>query len=367
MEKVVKKINKKRIIVLIISLLVVIGLLAFLIINSTSKKEDSNEEKNKDNTEEKEENNKEQENDKKEETPKEKVDILDINSKTRPLAVSINNTPVAVKVQEGLNKAYIVYEIPTEGSTSRLLALFKDTNGVKTGTIRSARHNFLDFAYESDAIFVAYGWSHYAEDEMKKGIINYVQGIVGEGGMWRDNPEKLATEHTVYANLDTVAKYAYDKKKYKKESDNTILLKYNVGDVDLSTKENAQKANKVTIPYGSVTTAFQYDENTKMYTRIVNKTVAKDHETKEAFTTKNIIVERLTYNVTDDKYYWNLHTTGSGDGYFITNGYAVPIKWSKKDRKSKTVYTYTNGEEIEVSDGRTYIEVQVTGKKTTLE
>ena len=34
-----------------------------------------------------------------------KVDIIDINSKTRPLAVSVNNTPVAVKVQTGLNRA----------------------------------------------------------------------------------------------------------------------------------------------------------------------------------------------------------------------------------------------------------------------
>ena len=58
----------------------------------------------------------------KEETPKgkklsakleDKVDIVDLESKSRPFAISINNTPVAVKVQEGLNSAYIVYEIPT--------------------------------------------------------------------------------------------------------------------------------------------------------------------------------------------------------------------------------------------------------------
>ena len=36
------------------------------------------------------------------------VDIIDVNSKTRPFAVSVNNTPVAVQVQTGLNKAYIV-------------------------------------------------------------------------------------------------------------------------------------------------------------------------------------------------------------------------------------------------------------------
>ena len=42
------------------------------------------------------------------------IDIIDVNSKTRPFAVSVNNTPVAVQVQTGLNKAYIVYELPTE-------------------------------------------------------------------------------------------------------------------------------------------------------------------------------------------------------------------------------------------------------------
>ena len=78
----------------------------------------------------------------------EKVDVIDTSSKTRPLAVSINNTPVAIKVQTGLNKAFIVYEIPTEGSTARVVALFKDVDDLRVGTIRSARHNMIDYAYE---------------------------------------------------------------------------------------------------------------------------------------------------------------------------------------------------------------------------
>ena len=65
----------------------------------------------------------------------------------------------------------------------------------------------------------------------------------------------------------------------------------------------------------------------------------------------------ITHSMMDDNYCWNLHTVGSGEGYYITNGYAVPIQWSKSDRYSKTVYTYADGTEINVSDGRTYIEV----------
>ena len=125
-------------------------------------------------------------------------------------------------------------------------------------------------------------------------------------------------------------------------------------------------ATDITLPYGNIVTRFTYNPDTKMYTRVVNGKVAKDYNTKEEFTTKNIIVEKITYKMCDDHYYWDLHTIGSGNGYYITNGKAVPIKWSKANRKAKTKYTYLDGSEIEVSDGRTYIEVQVTSKKTTI-
>lgn len=353
-RKIKRKVNKKRIFVLIIILLLVIGLGVYGVFKFVLK-EDAPIIKGT----------------KLKAKIEEKVDVVNLESKTRPLAISINNTPVAVKVQEGLNKAYLIYEIPTEGYTARLIAFFKDVEDLKVGTIRSARHNMLDISYESDAIFVAYGWSHYAQDDMQKNKqIDYVQGMWSEGGMWRDNPEHLDSEHTVYLQTQKVIDYARDKKGYSLESSdakNTILLKYNVVDVDLSDKEGNMVANTVIIPYGSVTNKFTYNADTKMYTRIVNDRIAVDHATKEEFTAKNIIVQKVKYNVTDDKYYWNLHTVDSGDGFYITNGYAVPIKWSKSDRRAKTKYTYLNGDEIEVSDGRTYIEMQITSKNTTIE
>ena len=52
---------------------------------------------------------------------------------------------------------------------------------------------------------------------------------------------------------------------------------------------------------------------------------------------------------------------GSGEGYYITNGYAVKIKWSKEDRDKQTKYTYLDGTEIDVSDGNTFIQIQPLG------
>ena len=298
----------------------------------------------------------------------EKVDIIDVNSNTRPFAVVVNNTPCAVVVQEGLNKAYIVYEFPTEGSTSRLMALYKDVEDVKVGTIRSVRHNFIDFAYESNAILVGYGWSEFAQRELRAGIIDNVNGMI-EDPFWRENPEGLASEHTAYTSIATIRDYA-QQKGYSLIGDNTILLKYNVGDVDLSKKDGAIVANGVSVPYGSNQSHFAYDAESKMYTKNVNGVWIKDYATGEAITTKNIIVEKIDYDViynSSNYAYWDLYDVGTGSGYYITNGYAVPIKWSKPSRTAKTTYTYLDGTEIEVSDGRTYIEVQVNSQPLTIE
>ena len=296
------------------------------------------------------------------------VKIVNEKSNSRPYAVVINNTPVAVKVQTGLNKAYLVYEIPTEGNTSRLMALYRDVDEDFTiGTIRSSRHDFIDYALESNAIFVHYGWSHYAEDDQKTGVIDYINGLTG-GPFWRSNPEGLASEHTAYTSISKLNEEV-ESRGFETTGDNTLLLNYSENNINLSEKENSIQANKVIIPYGSAqnTTSFIYDENTKMYNRQENGTNCIDYKTKEQVNTKNIIVQKINYKVCDDNYYWDLQTTGSGKGYYITNGYAVPITWSKKDRKSQTKYYYEDGSEINVNDGRTYIELQTNNQKLTIQ
>ena len=347
-----KKMNKKKtlILVLIILALLFAGLILFIVFKPKNNPKPNNKG-----------------NISKKETKIEGIDVVDVNSKLRPLAIVINNTPVAIKVQQGLNKAYIVYEIPTEGYTSRLIAIYKGEEDVKFGTIRSARHNMMDIAYESNAIFTSYGWSHYAQKELQSNIIDYVQGIAGEGGMYRENPLNLDYEHTVNMNTSTVYDYAKNTKGYSLESDNTILLKYNKEDVDLSSKEGVMTANRVFIDYGSNEDNFYYDGENKMYKRNVNGVDTTDFSTGELFTTKNIIIEKISYYPMDDYKYWNLNLVGDGDGYFVTNGQAVPIKWSKADRTSKTKYTYLDGTEIEVSDGRTYIEVMIHDRPLTIE
>ena len=62
-----------------------------------------------------------------------------------------------------------------------------------------------------------------------------------------------------------------------------------------------------------------------------------------------------------------LKNIGSGEGYFISNGYAVPIKWEKKSPAGKTVYKFLDGQELTVNDGITYIQIQPSNQKTIIE
>lgn len=77
--------------------------------------------------------------------------------KQRPYAIMINNIDVSLP-QSGVSQAEMIYEAQVEGGITRLLALFQDVDNVeKIGSVRSARHNYIDFANDNDAIYVHYG------------------------------------------------------------------------------------------------------------------------------------------------------------------------------------------------------------------
>ena len=299
------------------------------------------------------------------EEPKE-ISIIDVNSNTRPYAIVINNSTVAVKVQTGLQQAYIVYEFPVEGGLTRLMALYKDVPDFTIGTIRSSRHNFLDYAMEHDAIFIHYGWSHYAEDDERELRYDYINGTLGGGPFWRENPESLATEHTAYTSIEKIKEYVKNKE-IRSTTDQGLVLNYDINGVDLSKKDDNILANNIAIPSnGSINTTYEYDKENKNYKRFVNGNANIDYYTKEQFTAKNIIVQKINTKMASDNYYWDLETVGSGTGYYITEGYAVPITWSKENREAKTKYRYVDGTEIQLNDGNTYIQLQSNSQTLTI-
>ena len=291
---------------------------------------------------------------------KTEVEVVDLESNSRPIAVMINNHKSAQKAQTGLNDAYLVYEFVVEGGITRMMALFKDADTAKIGTVRSSRHYYLDYALENDAIYVHFGWSEIAEQDIPKLKIDNVNGLY-DGCFWRENPLNIAYEHTVYTNMEKLNK-TIKNKGYRTTSNSDLLLDYNILDADLSKIDGSKKAANVKITYSDYqTNEFVYDEEAKVYHKYSNGELRKDLVSGEKFEVKNIITYQVkNYTITDKLQ--QLNNIGKGNGYYISNGYAVPITWEKDSRSSKTVYKYLNGEEIKVNDGITYIQVQPSGK-----
>ena len=52
-----------------------------------------------------------------------------------------------------------------------------------------------------------------------------------------------------------------------------------------------------------------------------------------------------------------LKNIGTFDGYYITEGKAIKIKCTKSARDEKTVYKDLNGNEIQVNDGNTFVNI----------
>ena len=288
--------------------------------------------------------------------------IVDLNSKTRPYAVMINNLGVARPLQSGLQDAMIIYEMIVEGGLTRYMAVFQDQNTERIGSIRSARHYFLDYALENDAIYVHHGNSPQAAADFKTLNIDRISVDASKTG-WRDKSLNVSTEHTLFTNIAKLNNGVGNKRKTRNKD---FLLNYSETPIDLSTKEGAIKANNIEITYsGSVKSSYEYDESAQNYKRSVNGKAHTDYVTKKQYTFKNIITYQVSNTSLNDgsgKDRQTLDNIGSGEGYYITNGYAVPITWSKSSRSSQTVYKYKDGTEIDVNDGNTFIQIQPKGK-----
>lgn len=352
-----KRLSKRRLVLAILLLLIILAPIVALGIAYFSPKPEPKIEKK----EEK------KEPEKKEEPVVEepKVKIVDVDSTSRPFAIMINNAPVARPVQSGLQDAYIIYEMIVEGGVTRYMALFLDQNTERIGSVRSARHYYLDYALENDAVYVHHGRSPQAASDFGSLGVTRIEVAEGKTG-WRDTKLNVAWEHKLFTSIDKLKKGMNGK---RSERNKELLLKYSIDSLDLANVLNSKPANKISINYSNNTTSsYEYDEVEKVYKRFVNNQEHKDYVTGKQYTFKNIITYQVSnYTIAgDEKGRQTLNNIGSGSGYYISEGYAIPINWSKSSRGAQTKYTLQDGTELVVNDGNTFIQIQPKGRSLNI-
>ncbi len=307
----------------------------------------------------------------KKEKEEKNIKIINTKSNSRNIAIMFNNISTVWGYQTGLQDAYIVYEMIVEGGYTRLMGIFKDADIERIGSIRSSRPYFLDYALENDAIYIHFGASKQALSDINTLGVDNINFMNYYNGYWRDTTLNLATEHTAYTSTERINK-AIEKYEYRNTTNEEPVLDYSSKEINLDEKDNSIQANSVYIKYSGVrSTSYKYDSDKKVYLRSQGTSRGEynhiDAVTNKQYTAKNIIVYQVKSYSIDSYGRQALDNIGSGKGYYITNGYAIPITWEKKKRNEKTIYRYLDGKKIEVNDGNTFIQIQPLNQELIIE
>ncbi len=350
------KLKKKNFILIIMSILIILLIIGTVFILKKDKKEEDK-------------NVKEEEN--------KVVNIIKEDSKSRPIAFTIDNSDDARSLHSGLQKAYLVYEmINYADGRTRFLAFFKDSDTSKIGPIRSTRHYHLDYVLENDAILAHWGQSTIANTNLSKLKIDHINGITYGSNktqdqiesyryFWTDKNSSVDISHRRFTSIELINK-AIEKLKIDKETEQGNLFKYSAVPLNLSKIDNRSTANKIDIYFSNSNYAtYEYDKDEQVYKRSVKGKEHIDNLTNEQITVKNIIVYKVkNYTIEGDpNILQELENVGSGEGFYITDGYAINIKWEKECHECQTKYTYLDGSELILNDGNTFIEIMPTGKE----
>lgn len=275
----------------------------------------------------------------------------------RPAGFMINNIGEAMP-QSGISQADIVYEMQVEGGITRLFAIFQDySNLEKVGPIRSARHYYVREALEYDAIYCHVGQSVVAEQEIKDTDVLDINGMYNNM-IVRDESRKAP--HNAYTNTDKL-KEAIDQAGYSYEHNDSYEKKFEFYSKD--TDIDGQSALNIHTTYNSSRKPyFEYDESTKEYLRFQFGDKQIDDQTNEQLSYKNVIVQFCTHSPLLDELI-DIQLDGEGEGYYFTNGKAIPITWKKDGTYGTTHYYTEDGEQLMMNPGKTWITISPSSQK----
>lgn len=269
-------------------------------------------------------------------------------AKQRPVAIMVENSTISMPVQTGLSKADVIYETEVEGGITRLVAVYQDISDLdKIGNVRSARYPYVDLALGHNAIYV-----HCGQDP------TYCAPHLNDIDDLDINSDDTGSKRIANGLSSTHNVYVLAQDMWKRISDKFDTTVSNPSEwVSFTTEKltlDGGAATSVSVPFPTSTTRFTYDEASGLYTRLIGSAVQTDYFTKETTQVKNIFV--LLTSITD--YPDGEHrkvALQSGDGYYITNGTVQFIKWSKGSATNSFKFTDTNGNEIKVSAGNSWV------------
>lgn len=279
----------------------------------------------------------------------------------RPVAIMIDNDSKALD-HYGISHAEVLYELTNStknNGITRLMVIIKDYENIALiGSMRSARPTFIQLMCEWNAVYCYFGGPFYIDDYIAKDYVDSLNGNTTDSWNKRVDNGK-ATEYTAYAygaglKSTIEKKWGVDYNDYHQDvhyrfasENNPVILGDTIGAFD---------ASRITLPYPLNAPYFEYNQDDGLYYRFEYNKAHIDAETGKQLTFKNLLIQNTRYVVFDDNGYMMFHSIDNNrEGYYLTNGKAIPVTWSKSDDCSPTKYFDESGSEITLNTGHTYV------------
>lgn len=278
----------------------------------------------------------------------------------RPVAFMIENTSMSIPSSNS-SMADVYYEAPEEGGITRIMAIYNDISGLGTiGNIRSTRPYFVYTAMAFDAILAHCGGSIETYNELlDPGKVDNLDERIGASGFFRASDK--SEPHNLYASSDEIEK-AIESKGYARNYSESYMgyLNFNTDDANEIQLNDGMDAAVVTVYQSDCKPWFEYNEKDGLYYRFEFGEEQMDEVTNTQLAVKNVIIQECEVEAYFDEQQHDRVDIGiekSGNGKYITNGKAIDITWKSSGLGHATHYYDIDGNEIQLNQGKTWINI----------
>jgi len=271
----------------------------------------------------------------------------------RPVAVVVNNVPAA-RPQWGLCTPDIVVEGLVEAGITRMLWLYSDVNQIpKVGSIRSARHDFIEVAEGFDAIFVHWGGSPYAYEAIQNRSIKDIDGKTRAKYFARDTSRNVPKEHTGYTTGEKINQAISDLS-IRSDIKSSYSSPFGFNSSNATYKSGSCESIKMSFSSGYNHT-FKYNAQDKLYYNYMNSNKMVDADGKHMAVSNVIVLYFPSFSVLNSAGSIDMDLTG-GKGVIASNGSYENITWKKGNTPDNMIKLYAqDGSELKLNVGKSYI------------
>jgi hypothetical protein len=281
------------------------------------------------------------------------------NPKRVAVAVKIDNIAPALP-QAGINNADVVFEELVEGGLTRLMAIFQCTKASTVGPIRSARISDADVLALLHGSVLGYSGANPADLPPIEANSDAVLISQDADPQYFSRNYSRPAPHNVFSSTNRILGAGLKQRKSLKAP--KPLFSY--GPIDAST----HAGHKASMSWPAASAAWTWNGSNYLRTQDGSADKLTDGSRISA---ANVVIMNVDiqstglYDVDGSPSPLDV-TVGSNRVWVLRNGKLVKGRWSRPTISSGLTFTDAAGHTINLTPGRTWVELLPTGRKPTV-